>query len=387
MITSLLLVAAATGFGGPTGPTRDFSAVDKAVRFGIQRGVFPGAVVVIGTHDRILHSARFGHYTWSSSSPRPRADSTLWDLASLTKVIAAGAALRMVDQGVLDLNAPVAQYVPEFSGGLRDSVTVKMLLLHTSGLPPFLPLYRTATSRSEALAQVTAATLRQAPGTSPVYSDLNGILLGLVLESASGMPLDSVLSQQVFDPLGMAQTMFRPPHSLLARIAPSSFLKGEVVAGVPNDQNAQMLEGVSGHAGLFATASDLARFAQTWLRDGALDDSTMWVKASTVHEFLTGTSVSGSRLLGWDSPDPTYEGTSVYGRLLSSTAYGHTGWTGTEMWVDPARDVFVIFLANRSFDPRARHSLRAMAQVRSAVADAVARAMPAQDAKLVTRDS
>src|SRR5690606_1067271 len=112
--------------GSPGGPAPDFSAVDKAVRRGIARGIYPGAVVVIGTHDQILHAGQFGHYTWNPKSPRPRADSTLWDLASLTKVIAAGAALRMVDQGVLDLDAPVSRYVPEFSGGLRDSVTVKM---------------------------------------------------------------------------------------------------------------------------------------------------------------------------------------------------------------------------------------------------------------------
>ncbi len=385
MIAALLLTAAA--HAGPTGPAPDFSAVDRAVRHGIQRGVFPGAVVVIGTHDRILHSAHFGHYTWNPRSPSPRADSTLWDLASLTKVIAAGAALRMVDQGVLDLDAPVAQYVPEFSGGERDSVTVKMLLLHTSGLPPFLPLPPPATSGAEALAQVTSAALMQRPGKSPIYSDLNGILLGLVLESAAGMPLDSVLMQQVFSPLGMQETMFRPPHSLLARIAPSSFLKGEVIAGVPNDQNAQTLGGVSGHAGLFATASDLARFAQTWLRDGMLDDTTAWVKASTVKEFLTGSDFSGSRLLGWDTPDPNHGGTSVFGSMLSSSAYGHTGWTGTEMWVDPARDVFVIFLANRSFDSRARHSLRAMAEVRAAVSDAVARAVPAVESQVAGRTS
>lgn len=382
MITALLFTAIVAGAGpvpAPTsirGPAPDFSAVDRAVRRGIAKGVYPGAVVVIGTHDRILHSERFGHYTWSSKSPRPRTDSTLWDLASLTKVIAASAALRMVDQGTLDLDAPVAQYVPEFSGGLRDSVTVKMLLLHTSGLPPFLPLYRSASSREEALAQVTSAALMQPPGTSPVYSDLNGILLGLVLESASGVPLDSLLSREVFDPLGMAHTMYLPPQSLLTRIAPSSFLKGTVVAGVVNDQNAQMLGGISGHAGLFATAADLARFAQTWLRDGVLDDGSTWVSAASIQEFLTGTDASGSRRLGWDSPDPNHEGPSVFGRLLSPLAYGHTGWTGTEMWVDPTRDVFVVFLANRSFDSRARHSLRAMRDVRAAVSDAVARAVP-----------
>jgi CubicO group peptidase (beta-lactamase class C family) len=370
-----LLIAVALASGGADGPRPDFSAVDQAVKRGITRGVYPGAVLVIGTHDRILHSGQFGHYTWNPKSPRPLADSTLWDLASLTKVIAAGAALRMVDQGVLDLEAPVSRYVPEFSGGLRDSVSVKMLLLHTSGLPPFLPLYRSATSRTDALAQVTAAKLQQPPGRSPVYSDLNGILLGLVLESAAGMPLDSVLTQQVFDPLGMSATMFQPPSSLVARIAPSSFLKGTVIAGVPNDQNAQMLGGVSGHAGLFATARDLARYAQTWLRLGTLDDGSKWVRTATMEAFLTSTPVSGSRLFGWDSPDPDYTGTSSFGRLLSSAAYGHTGWTGTEMWVDPGRDVFMIFLANRSFDPRARHSLRAMAEIRSAVSDAVARAV------------
>lgn len=378
MIATLL--AAALVAGPPAAhapaPKPTFDAVDRAVLRGIQRGVYPGAVVVIGTHDRILHAQRFGHYTWSRTSPRPRSDSTLWDLASLTKVITMGAALRMVDQGALDLGAPVAQYVPEFSGGLRDSVTVRMLLAHTSGLPPFLPLYRSATSRAEALAQVTSAELVQRPGVSPIYSDLNGILLGLVLESASGMPLDSLLQREVFAPLGMAHTMFRPPPTLLARIAPSSFLKGTVVAGVPNDQNAVTLGGVSGHAGLFATGRDLARFAQAWLRQGMLADGTEWVRPQTMAEFLTATDASGSRLLGWDTPDPDHDGPSVFGRLLSPLAYGHTGWTGTEMWVDPTRDVFVVFLANRSFDPRARHSLRVMRDIRSAVSDAVARAVP-----------
>ena len=383
MIVASLVIAAAIGgkpVPPPPRPAADFSAVDRAVLRGIRRGIYPGAVVVIGTHDRILHSRRFGHYTWSAKSPRPRTDSTLWDLASLTKVITAGAALRMVDQGTLDLSAPVAQYVPEFSGGLRDSVTVRMLLTHTSGLPPYLPLFRTATTRAEALAQVTGVDLMQPPGLSPVYSDLNGILLGLVLESASGLPLDSLLAAQVLSPLGMAHTMFRPPASLMARIAPSSFLKGAAVAGIPNDRNAVLLGGISGHAGLFATARDLAKFAQAWLRDGVLADGSEWVKPATVQEFLAGTEVSGSRRLGWDSPDPEHEGPSVFGRLLSPLAYGHTGWTGTEMWVDPARDVFVIFLANRSFDPRARHSLKKMTEIRAAVSDAVARAVPRRPA-------
>lgn len=358
----------------------NFSAVDAAVLRGIRKGIYPGAVVVIGTHNRILHAQRYGRYTWSRRSARPRSDSTLWDLASLTKVIGTtGAAMRLVDAGTLELDAPVERYVPAFSGGGRELVTVRMLLNHTSGLRPYLPFFRTAASRDEAVTQLLADGPVRAPGSSAVYSDLNAMLLGLVIESVTGTRLDSVVAREVLRPLGMRQTMFHPPPSLWRRTAPSAALQGEPVAGLVNDRNAIVFGGAAGHAGLFGTGRDLARYAQTWLRMGKLADGTAWVSAATMREFLTPTTGAGSRLLGWDSPDPEYDApSSVFGRLLSPLAYGHTGWTGTELWIDPARDLFVVFLTNRSFDPRARNSILALRDVRARVSDAAARVVPAR---------
>lgn len=354
----------------------DFKAVDAAVRRGIERGVYPGAVLVVGRSDTLLHAERYGRLTWDLRSARPRSDSTLWDLASLTKVVTAGAAMRLIDQGLLDLDAPVWKYVSEFRGGMRDQVTVRMLLNHTSGLRPYIPFWRTASSRDEALAQLFADPLRRPPGTAAEYSDLNAILMGLVLERASGVSLDSLLRREVLEPLAMHQTWFRPEPSLWERVAPS-FKENDVpIFGVPSDQNAVVLGGVSGHAGLFATGRDLALYAQAWLRGGVMPDGGTWVQSSTIKEFLTASPYSGTRLLGWDTPDPEYEPPSVFGRLLSPLAYGHTGWSGTELWIDPARDLFMVFLTNRSFDPRARNSIRALRDIRSAVSDAIARAIP-----------
>jgi CubicO group peptidase (beta-lactamase class C family) len=382
-MTSLLLLLAAVTAGDSAGaPARaiDFSRVDAAVAEGIRKGIYPGAVVVIGTSDRILHAQRYGRFTWSPRAPRPRSDSTLWDLASLTKVIGTtGAVLRLVDRGEMELDAPVRRYLPGFAGGARDRVTVRMLLNHTSGMRPYLPLFRTASSREMAVTQILADTLIRAPGDTAVYSDLNAIVLGLVVEAVSGLPLDSVVAREELGPLAMRQTMFRPRPSLWERTAPSGLFNRAPVAGLVNDRNAVTLGGVAGHAGLFGTGQDLARFAQAWLAEGELPGGERWVRAETLREFLIPSRRAGSRLLGWDSPDadPKHE-SSVFGSLLSPLAYGHTGWTGTEIWIDPARDLFVVFLTNRSFDPRARNSLVALRDVRARVSDAAASLFPAQ---------
>jgi CubicO group peptidase (beta-lactamase class C family) len=266
-----------------------------------------------------------------------------------------------------------------------------MLLDHTSGLPPFLPLYRMAKSRDEALDLLYAEPLRRTPGDSAAYSDLNAMLLGLVLEQATGLPLDSVVAREVTRPLGMRETMYHPPERLRPRIVPSGIFHGAEVRGEVNDLNAVTLGGVSGHAGLFATGPDLARFAQAWLRMGRLPASRAstrtrhakpaqwWIDSATVRRFLAPNPSAGSRLLGWDTRDTLRavetEESSVFGSLLSPAAFGHTGWTGTLLWVDPARDLFLVFLTNRSFDPRTkkRNSFEELRDVRAAVSDAAVR--------------
>ena len=374
---SLLMGMLALALGSSAAKSQSFAGVDSAVRDGIRRGLYPGAVVVIGRQDSILYIRGYGHYTWNPSSRTPDADSTLWDVASITKVVATTAtAARLVDQGLLDLDAPVRRYLSRFSGGLKNQVTVRMLLDHTSGLKSYVPLYQRARgSRTRAIDLLYAQPLLRAPGDSAEYSDLNALFLGLVIERVTGTSLDKAAAREVFSPLDMSQTMYRPPASLRRRIVPSGLWRGQPVSGDVNDQNAVAFGGVAGHAGVFSTASDLARFAQVWLRGGSGPNGA-WVRRETVDRFLTRGPRSGTRVLGWDTPDHEGEEPSIYGTLISRSAFGHTGFTGTEMWIDPAHDLFLVFLTNRTYDPKIRNSLKELKLVRTAVSDAALRLVP-----------
>lgn len=357
---------------------QDFAGVDAAVRLGIRKGLYPGAVVVVGRRDTLLYARGYGHLTWNARSPLPSPDSTLWDLASITKVVAtASSVLKLVDSGVVKLDDPVIRYLPRFGGGAKDRVTVRMLLDHTSGLPPYVPLYRLTRSPEAAIERLYAEPLERWPGDSAAYSDLNAMLLGLLLEQVTGAPLDQVVRTEVLDPLGLTHTTYRPPANLRRWIAPSGRYRGRPVRGEVNDQNAARFGGVAGHAGLFSTGSDLARFAQVWLRQGT-GLKGQWVRPETMRVFLTPGERSGTRLLGWDSPtrDAPPEDPSVFGTLVSPSAYGHTGWTGTEIWIDPARDLFVVFLTNRSYDPHTRHSIDKLRVLRAQLSDAALKVFP-----------
>ncbi|HEX6104581.1 MAG TPA: serine hydrolase domain-containing protein [Gemmatimonadales bacterium] len=372
VMLGLLSFSSATGAAA-----QSFAEVDAAVREGIRRGLYPGAVVVIGRRDSVLYTRGYGHYTWNPASPTPDIDSTLWDIASITKVVATAAtAMRLVDQGRLDLDAPVRRYLPRFSSGLKNQVTVRMLLDHTSGLKSYVPIYQRARrSRARATDLLYAQPLLRAPGDSAEYSDLNALLLGLVIEKVAGTRLDKAAEAEVFTPLGMGQTLYRPPVRLRRRIVPSGMWRGKPVSGDVNDQNAVVFGGVAGHAGLFSTAADLAVFAQAWLRGGAGPHGP-WVSKETVDLFLTRGPRSGTRVLGWDTPDLGGEEPSIYGTLISPSAFGHTGFTGTELWIDPAHDLFLVFLTNRAFDPKIRDSLKELKLVRTAVSDAALRLVP-----------
>lgn len=373
-VTLLALLAA------PETAAAQYAGVAAAVEAGIREGVYPGAVVIIGRRDTILYARGFGRMTWSPSSRVPSPDSTLWDLASLTKVLAtASLAMVLSDRGNLDLDAPVARYLPRFTGGGREAVTLRMLLDHTSGLPAFAPLYRGARTRDDAIEQLWAVALRRPPGRLAEYSDLNAILLGLVMEQIGGLPLDQLTRQEIFDPLGMGQTMYVPAASWRPRIAPSMRDRRGPIAGRPSDPNAFALGGVAGHAGVFGTAGDLARFAQVWLRQGQLADGRPWVRTPTLERFLSRGAMTGTRVLGWDTPPAQpLDRTTSFGALAGPATYGHTGWTGTSLWIDPQNDLFLVLLTNRSYDPRARQSLMAIRDVRHHVSDAARSAVLAQ---------
>jgi CubicO group peptidase (beta-lactamase class C family) len=354
---------------------------DSAVLGGIQQGVYPGAVLVVGRHDAILFAQGYGHLTWNATSPAVSVDSTFWDVASLTKVVATTPALMLlVEQGKVVLDSPVVRYLVAFNSPGTSGITVRHLLTHTSGLRATLPL-REARDSAAALRMVLTTVPIAPPGTRMVYSDLNAILLGEIVRHVSGQTLDAFVTRAIYGPLGLDQQMlFRPPKRLVPRIAPTNLWRGHPIAGVVNDPSAGMLGGVSGNAGVFATGRGLARFAQFMLNEGALPDRSRLVKKETVHQF-TQIAVAArrgvsARTLGWEAL-PTGEETSSAGTLFGPHSYGHTGWTGTSLWIDPDRDLFVLLLTNRAYSPRVRGSFTKLKEVRGRVADAAARAIDA----------
>jgi beta-N-acetylhexosaminidase len=355
------------------------SVFDPLVLAGIRQGVYPGAAVVVGRRDTILFAKAYGRFTWSPSSSAVTVDSTFWDIASLTKVVATTPALMLlVERGRVALDSPVVRYVPEFSSPGTRAITVRHLLTHTSGLRGTLPL-KDAPDSATALTMVLTTVPVAAPGSRMVYSDLNAILLGEIVRRVSGAPLDAFVAREFYAPLGLEQQMmFRPPKRLERRIVPTGLWHGHAIAGVVNDPNAARLGGVAGHAGLFATAGALARFAQFMLREG-----DPLLKPGTVRQFTRVAVPAGARrttsarTLGWEAL-PTGEEVSSAGTLLGPRSYGHTGWTGTSLWIDPDRDLFVLLLTNRAYDPRVRGSFTKLKEVRGRVADAAARAADAR---------
>jgi len=372
-VSLALLLSLLIAPNGPPHVSR-FGSVAALVEQGIRRGIYPGAVVVIGRRDSVLYSHGFGRVTWARRGAVPSPAVTRWDLASLTKVVATTSALLvLVDQGKVDLDAPVARYLPRFVGSGRDLITVRMLLNHTSGLVAYVPFYRLAATREGAIDLLYQSSPIRPPGTFAEYSDLNAILLGLLVESVSGEPLDAFTYREVFAPLGLTATVFAPALVAPMAVAPSRTVDGHPVAGRVNDDNAYRLGGIAGHAGLFSTGADLARFAQVWLRGGAGSNGP-WVKSATLQEFLQRSPGSGTRALGWDTPDFGGAHPSVYGELADGETYGHTGWTGTMLWIDPDHDLFLVFLTNRSLEPRTRRSMTALRSLRTGLSDLVIRA-------------
>ncbi len=372
MLTALPLLALLAGAAAPAAATpadRAWESLDRAIEQGIRDRVYPGAVVLVGRHDTVLYAKGFGRVSWAPRAARPNPSTTLWDLASLTKVVATmSTAMVLADRGLLDLEAPVHRYLPTFVGDGREGITVRMLLDHTSGLRAWAPFWQISHSRDELVSLLMAEPPSRLPGEGPGYSDLNAMLLGLVIAQVAGEPLDLVATREVFGPLGMTATGFGVPDGLLRRTAPSRVERGRVIAGSVNDENARVLEGVAGHAGLFATGEDLARFAQAWLSYGAAANER-WVSEATLRQFLHRSPGAGSRALGWNTRD---SGRTMFGTLGSEEVVGHTGYTGTSLLIDPVDDLFVVFLTNRTLGT-ARRSLDRILDVRAAVADAARR--------------
>ena len=374
----MLLLAALLAFGDPVPaglPVREPAAVgmsaarlatiERVVQRGLDAGGYPGAAVVVGRNGYSVLSRGFGSLDWTGKSA-VTVDASIYDLASLTKVIGTTTAIMVLyDQGKIDLDAPVARYLPDFSGGLKDQVTIRHLLTHRGGLPAGRELWRIAQTPAQARAAVLSSPIQCVPGNCYEYSDLGADLLGFVAEAASGMPIDGFLERQVFSKLGMHDTHYRLSLNDVARTAPTEIAppRGYPLRGEVHDENAWALGGVAGHAGLFSTASDLSVFAQMLLEGGTYNGVRI-IADSTVTLFTR--RAAGHRALGWD----TCDGGAGCGHYLSTRAFGHTGFTGTSLWIDPDRQVFVILLTNRVHAARARRPSKVIADVRNDLADA-----------------
>lgn len=336
-----------------------------------ERRAFPGGVLAVGYRGALVHLHPFGRLTYDANAPAVTAD-TLYDLASLTKVVATTTmAMILVDEGKLDLDQPVQRFLPGFQGPGKEAVTVRHLLTHSSGLDATAPLYKERRGKTAFVERIETMDLAYPPGSRSLYSDLGIILLGEILEKVSGQPLEAFARERVFAPLAMRHTMFRPPAELRPQIAPTEFdpWRSRLVQGEVHDENAYAMGGVAPHAGLFSTAGDLARFAQMLLNGGVLDGRRI-VSRQTVELFTRKAGIPDSdRAIGWDTKSA--EGSSA-GTLFSPRSFGHTGFTGTSIWIDPARRLYVILLTNRVHPTRENQLIR---EARPAVADAVVRAL------------
>jgi beta-glucosidase-like glycosyl hydrolase/CubicO group peptidase (beta-lactamase class C family) len=344
--------------------------VSRVIEAAIAAKAFPGAVLAVGREGQLVELRAFGRLSYDEGAPAAQTD-TIYDLASLTKVIVTTTvAMMLVDEGLLDLDKPVRAFLPGFRGGAKDRVTVRQLLTHSSGIDWWAPLYQDTKGQAAYVEKIVAMDLAYEPGAKSLYSDLGLVLLGEILERVAGEPLDAFARRRLLDPLGMRDTRYRPAPALVPRIAPTENdpWRGRLLRGEVHDENAFAIGGTAPHAGLFGTAPDLARFAQMLLYGGVFEQKR-YVARETVEAFTKPAGVpSSSRALGWD----TVDGTNSAGALMSARAFGHTGFTGTSLWIDPEKRLFVVLLTNRVHPTRENNAIR---QVRRDVADAVVRAL------------
>ena len=332
---------------------------------------FPGASLAVGHREKLVICRGYGRLDYTSTSA-PASRHTVYDLASLTKVVCTTSlAMQACDRGLIDPEDRLSRYFPEFQEGQKQQVALKHLLAHSSGLPAHLPLYAQASGKENVLQRILDTPLEHQPGSRSLYSDLGFILLGAVVERACGDSLDNLARERIFRPLGMGRTRFHPPSDWRPRIAPTEddpwrqrLLRGEV-----HDENAYAMGGVAAHAGLFGTAADLAVFCQALLNGGVYNHRRI-VKRATLETFTQRQADprDSSRALGWDTPSPN----SSAGSRLSPQSYGHTGFTGTSLWIDPRRRLFIVFLTNRVHPSRNNTAIQS---ARREVADTVAEAV------------
>lgn len=358
-------------------PPVDLADARGALRRAVDARAFPGAVYAVGWRNHLVDLGSTGHMSYASGASPMRPDA-LFDVASMTKVVATTTvAMMAVERGYLRLDYAVESLVPEFAGPGKSDVTIAHLLTHTSGLPAYVEFFRDYVPeeagegpKREILERIYGTSLEAPPGSRYAYSDLGIILLGEVLDRALGEPYARFAEREVFRPLGMSDTGWNPPARERPRIPPTERdpWRARLVAGEVHDENAFVMGGVAPHAGLFSTATDLAIFAQTMLDLGTYDHRRILQRSTVVRwRRRQGIVSDSSRALGWD----TAFDSDRWG-MFSPQAHGHTGFTGTSIWIDPARELFVILLTNRVHPTRenSRH-IQARIDFHTAVVDAI----------------
>jgi CubicO group peptidase (beta-lactamase class C family) len=333
---------------------------------------FPACSLAVTRRGELLAHAAFGRFTYDPGSSEVTAAS-IFDLASVTKVVATTAmALILYERGVLDLETPVMAIVPEFASGdpRRNEITLRMLLAHSSGLPAYEKLFLRARNREDLLRLAFATQLAGDPGARAEYSDIGFIMLGVALERLADEPLDTFCQREVFGPLAMTHTTFNPAKALRENIPPTAddrTFRHRIIQGEVQDENASVLGGVAGHAGLFSTAGDVAIFAHAMLNGGH-----PILRPETVNLFTRRESAPDgtSRALGWDTPSAP----SQSGKHFGQRSFGHLGYTGTSLWIDPDRQISITLLTNRTWPDCQNQAIK---QVRPAVHDAIIEALDA----------
>ena len=343
-------------------------AVDSVIEQAIQEGNIPGAVLEIGHDGHVIYRKAYGSRAIEPKR-EPMTVDTIFDVASLTKVIATTTAvMQLVEQGKVRLNDPVAKYLPEFAQNGKQDITVRQLLTHYSGLEPDLDLKTEWQGKDTGYTMAFAETPQEAPGSKFVYSDINFIVLGALVERVSGESLDQYTERHIFAPLHMTHTRFLPPAAWRPRIAPTQYDENEhMLRGVVHDPTVRRMGGVAGQAGLFSSADDLAKFAQALLNGGGGILSPLTVEKMTSPEQPPSAPVL--RGFGWDIDSPY---SSNRGDLLPVGSFGHTGFTGTSIWIDPTTKTYIILLTN-AVHPHGQQNAVAL---RSKVATAIAAGLP-----------
>jgi CubicO group peptidase (beta-lactamase class C family) len=364
----------------PARAAEPFAAVDTAVDAALQRNDCPGAVVLVVHRDKVVFRKAYGKRAVRPAPEAMTAD-TVFDLASLTKPIATGTSImRLIEQGKLRPEDPVAKHWPAFAAAGKPDVTVAHLLLHTSGLTADNALADYADGRAKALERIAALKLEAPPGTRFKYSDVGFIVLGELVEKLGGAPVDRFAKQRVFDPLRLADTGYRPAGELLKRVAPTGLRNMMIIRGEVHDPRAFQMGGVAGHAGLFGSADDLGRYARMLLRGGELDGARV-LRPATVKLFTEPREVPAASAKGKDGPkkllrsygwdvDTSY--TAQRGDAFRrGEGFGHTGFTGTSLWVDPRSQTALVLLTNRVHPDDKGNVVRLRREVANAVAAAV----------------